>query len=139
MEIKKGGNMNESDRFERNRGRINKYSKMMPTELKMLINDAPNGDTEWSIVMYLCRYSGRGNIITLGKISNFFGIDKTIMFEKLNKMSSLWVVQYLNSEGYDKTYYTYEITDIAVDLMIKLVELLEIPKNKKDKDDRIPV
>ena len=112
-------------------GRVSKYSNMMPTELKMLVNDAPNDDIGWSVVMYLCRYSGRGNIITLGKISNFFDIDKSIMFEKLNKMSSLWVVQYLNSEGHGKTYYTYEITEIAIDLMIKLIELLEIPKNKK--------
>lgn len=120
--------MDESNRLSKIMGRINKYSKMMPTELKMLINDAPNDDIGWSIVMYLCRYSGKGNIITLGKISNFFGIDKNIMFEKLNKMSSLWVTQYLNSEGHGKTYYTYEISEIAVDLMIKLVELLEIPK-----------
>ena len=56
------------------------------------------------------------------------------MFEKLNKMSSLWVTQYLNSEGYGKTYYTYEIAEIAVDLMIKLVQLLEIPKIKKIND-----
>ena len=129
--------MYEFDRLQRysnTMSRINKYSKMMPTELKMLVNDAPNDDIGWSIVMYLCKYSGRGNIITLGKISNFFGIDKNIMFEKLNKMSSLWVTQYLNSEGYGKTYYTYEIAEIAVDLMIKLVQLLEIPKIKKIND-----
>ena len=129
--------MYEFDRLQRysnTMSRINKYSKMMPTELKMLVNDAPNDDIGWSIVMYLCKYSGRGNIITLGKISNFFGIYKNIMFEKLNKMSSLWVTQYLNSEGYGKTYYTYEIAEIAVDLMIKLVQLLEIPKIKKIND-----
>ena len=54
--------MYEFDRLQRysnTMSRINKYSKMMPTELKMLVNDAPNDDIGWSIVMYLCKYSGR--------------------------------------------------------------------------------
>lgn len=113
--------------------RFDEYSKMVPIELKLLLDKAPNGDLEWSLVSYLFRHSRKGNIITLGKISKFFELEDKIIFERLNKLSTLWVRQYLNTEGYGKTYYTYEITDIACDLMIKLVELLEIAmKDKKE-------
>lgn len=112
--------------------RLNEYNNMMPLELKMLLNEAPNDDIGWAIFMYLFSHGGKGNIITLGKISKFFDLDEKIIFEKLNKMSALWIRQYLNTEGYGKTYYTYEVTDISADLMVKLVELLEIAtKNKK--------
>ncbi len=104
---------------------IIKYSNMMPTELRMLVNDAPKHDLEWGLVMYLFENKKSGNIITLGKMSNFFGVDSDILFEKLNDMSGLWVVQYLNISVYHKTYFTYEITEIASDFIIKLVELLE--------------
>lgn len=115
--------------------RIEEYSEEMPIELKVLLKGAPDDDLGWAIVMYLFRYTATkkdiriqplSNVITLGKISDFFGIDKDIVFERLNKMSSLWVRQYMNSEGYGKTYYTYEINDFAADLMIKLIELLEV-------------
>lgn len=109
--------------------RFNEYNKMVPIELKMLVKEAPNTDLDWAIIMYLFRYSAKGNVITLGKISKFFELEDKVIFERLNKLSSLWVRQYLNTEGYGKTYYTYEITDIACDLMIKLVELLEIAIN----------
>lgn len=114
--------------------RLDTYSKMLPLELKILLNEAPNDDLSWALFMYLFRHSGNGNIITLGKMSTFFGLDKDVVFEKLNKMSALWVRQYLNSEGNGKIYYTYEITDISADLMVKLIELLEkLIKNKKVK------
>lgn len=114
------------------KGVVDEYSSMMPTELKMLVNDAPKDDLEWAVVMYLFRHSGRGNVITLGKISKFFNIDKSVMYEKLNEMSNLWVEQYINAEGHGKVYYTYRTTQIAADLMVKLVELLEMTtKNKK--------
>lgn len=113
--------------------RFDQYSKMVPIELKVLVNEAPSTDLDWAIIMYLFRHSESGNIITLGKISKFFELDYNIVFERLNKLSSLWVRQYLNTEGYGKTYYTYEITDFACDFMIKLVELLEIAiKDKKE-------
>lgn len=115
--------------------RIKEYSKEMPKELRLLVEGAPKDDLDWAIVMYLFRYSGQtkeirtpplSNVITLGKISNFFQVDNDIIFEKLNNMSILWVMQYLNSEGYGKTYYTYQITDFAADFLIKLVELLKV-------------
>ena len=112
--------------------KLDEYTKMMPIELKMLLDKAPDDDLGWALFMYLFRYSGRGNVITLGKISKFFDLDEKTTFEKLNEMSTLWVRQYLNTDGHGKIYYTYEVTDISADLMIKLVELLEIPtKNKK--------
>ncbi len=121
--------------------RIKEYSNEMPKELRILLAGAPKDDLDWAIIMYLFRYSGQtkdiripslSNIITLGKISNFFGVDKDIIFERLNNMSILWVIQYSNSEGYGKTYYTYEITDFAADFLIKLVELLRVKvKDKK--------
>ncbi len=110
--------------------RLDEYTKMMPTELKMLVNDAPNDDLGWAIFMYLFSHSRSGNIITLGKISKFFDLDEKTIFEKLNKMSALWIRQYVNTEGYGKIYHTYEVTEIAADLMVKLIELLEIKKDK---------
>lgn len=113
---------------------IDKYSNMMPIELRMFVGDSPKDDLDWGVIMYLFVNTKSGNIITLGKMSNFFGIDSTTLFEKLNKMSGLWVRQYFNSGGYGRIYYTYEITEIAADFIIKLIELLEIAT--KDKDDR---
>lgn len=111
--------------------RFDEYSKMVPIELKILVKEAPDNDLDWAIVMYLFRHSRKGNIITLGKIRKFFELEDKIIFERLNKLSALWVRQYLNTEGYGKTYYTYDITDIACDLMIKLIELLEIAMKDK--------
>lgn len=121
--------------------RVKEYSSEMPKELRILLAGAPKDDLDWAIIMYLFRYSGQtkdiripplSNIITLGKISNFLGVDKDIIFERLNNMSVLWISQYSNSEGYGKTYYTYNITDFAADFLIKLVELLSVRvKDKK--------
>lgn len=113
--------------------RVNKYNNMMPTELIMLVNDVPNDDLEWALVMYLFENTKSGNIITLGKIGAFFDIDRDIVFDRLNNMSGLWIRQYLNSGGYGKIYYTYEITEIAADFIVKLIELLET--KVKDKND----
>jgi hypothetical protein len=98
----------------------------MPAELTMLVNSAPKTDTDWGLIMYLFENTKGGNIITLSKMSSFFGMDRAVLFERLNKMSGLWVRQYLNRSEYGKTYGTYEITEIAADFMVKLVELLEI-------------
>lgn len=113
--------------------RLDEYANMMPVELKMLLDKAPDDDLGWALFMYLLRYSGRGNVITLGKISKFFDLDEKVAFERLNEMSALWVRQYLNTDGHGKIYYTYEATDISADLMIKLVELLEIATKNKNK------
>ncbi len=116
--------------------RFYKYSNMMPKELKMLVNDAPGDDLDWGLIMYIFENSRSGNTITLGKISNFFDIEKDVLLEKLNNMSGLWIIQYLNMSEYGKTYYSYRITEIAADFMIKLVELLEtMAKDKNDKEE----
>lgn len=52
-------------------GRISKYSNMMPMELIMLVNDVPKDNLEWALVMYLFENTKSGNVITLGKLSNF--------------------------------------------------------------------
>ena len=106
--------------------RIDKYGSMMPKELRMMVNDSPKNDLEWALVMYLFENTRSGNIITLGKMSNFFGIDKDILFGKLGTMSRLWVERYVNKSEYGIMYYSYQITDIAADFMVKLIELLEI-------------
>lgn len=106
--------------------RVSKYSNMMPGELKMLVGDAPKDDLDWGLVMYLFENTKSGNIITLGKMSSFFDIDIDVLLGRLDRMKGLWVRQYLNGGEYGRTYYTYEITDIAADFIIKLVELLEI-------------
>ncbi len=103
---------------------IDKYSDMMPIELKMLVNSAPKDDLDWGLVMYLFENTKDGNIITLGKISNFFGVDKDIMFSKLSRMEILWIRKHTNTGEYGNIYYTYEISDIAAELIVKLVELL---------------
>jgi hypothetical protein len=106
--------------------KLRRYSNMLPEELKMLVNDAPKDDFDWGLVMYLFENTRSGNIITLGKIRNFFDIDDDLLFDRLDRMSALWVRQYLNCGWYGRTYYTYEITKIAADFMVKLVELLEM-------------
>lgn len=113
--------------------KLHKYSSMMPAELMMLVNSAPKTDLDWGLIMYLFENTGAGNIITLGKMSSFFNIDKSILSERLNKMSGLWVRNYLNVSEYGRTYGTYEITEIAADFMVKLVELLEIRLKDKGK------
>ena len=112
--------------------RICRYSDMMPTELRMLVNDAPKDDLEWGLIMYLFENTRSGNVVTLGKMSSFFDIDKDILFGRLNSMSGLWVVQYLNKSEYGNTYYSYRVTEIAADFMIKLVELLEVKMKKTE-------
>ncbi len=111
--------------------RVNKYSNMMPMELIMLVNDVPKDNLEWALVMYLFENTKNGNVITLDKLSNFFVIDNSILFNRLNKMSGLWIKQYLNNGGYGKVYYTYEITEIAADFIVKLIELVEIKKDER--------
>jgi hypothetical protein len=99
---------------------------MMPGELRILVNDAPRSELDWGLVMYLFENTKSGNVITLGKMSNFFGMDAGVLSRRLNNMSGLWVKHCLNSSEYRKLYHTYEITEIAADFMVKLVELLEI-------------
>lgn len=111
--------------------RIQNYSNMMTKELRIIINDAPNTELEWALVMYLFENTNHRNIITFKKIRDFFDIDKNILFEKLNNLSSLWIRQYMNTSEYGKKYYTYEITNIASDFIIKLIELLEFTIEKK--------
>jgi hypothetical protein len=108
--------------------RINKYGGIMPLELKMLLDDHPKDVCGWALVMYLFENTKSGNIITLGKLSNFFDMDASILSTRLNDMNGLWIRQYLNYSEYGDTYSTYEITEIAADFLIKLVELLEIRK-----------
>lgn len=112
--------------------KLHKYSSMMPAELMMLVNSAPRTDLDWGLIMYLFENTRGSNIITLGKMSSFFNVDRSILLERLNKMSGLWIKHYLNMSEYGKTYGTYELTEIAADFMVKLVELLEI--RLKDKN-----
>lgn len=112
--------------------KLRKYGSMMPAELMMLVNSAPKTDLDWGLIMYLFENTKSGNVITLGKMSNFFCVDIGILSERLNKMSGLWVRQYLHRSEYGKTYGTYELTEIAADFMVKLVELLEIRLKSKD-------
>ena len=106
--------------------KLQKYSNMMPAELIMLVNGAPKTDMDWGLVMYLFENTKSGNVITLGKMSDFFNVDRDILFERLDRINGLWVRHYLNVSEYGRTYGTYEITEIAADFMVKLVELLEI-------------
>ncbi len=106
--------------------KLHKYSSMMPSELMMLVNSAPKTDMDWGLVMYLFENTRSGNVITLGKMSSFFNVDRIVLSERLNKMSGLWIRHFLNVSEYGKTYGTYELTEIAADFMVKLVELLEI-------------
>ena len=106
--------------------KLHKYSNMMPAELMMLINSAPKTDMDWGLIMYLFENTKRGSVVTLGKMSDFFDIDRDVLFKRLDRMNGLWVRHYLNVSEYGKTYGTYEITEIAADFMVKLVELLEI-------------
>ena len=108
--------------------KLRKYSGMMPAELMMLVNSAPKTDIDWGLVMYLFENTKVGNVVTLGKMSSFFSIDSDVLSERLNRMSGLWVRHYLNVSEYGKTYGTYELTEIAADFMVKLVELLEMRK-----------
>ncbi len=105
--------------------KIEEYNRIMPTELKMLLNNSPKDDLEWALIMYLFENTKKGNIITLKKLSNLFNVDNDILFKKLNGMGKLWVVQQLEGSGSD-TYYTYEITEIGANFLVKLIELLEI-------------
>jgi hypothetical protein len=106
--------------------KLHKYGSMVPAELVMLINSAPKSDLDWGLVMYLFENTTGGNIVTLGKMSKFFDVDGSIISERLDRMSGLWIKHYLHASEYGKIYGTYEITEIAADFMVKLVELLEI-------------
>jgi hypothetical protein len=106
--------------------KLHKYSSMMPAELIMLVNGAPKTDMDWGLIMYLFENTKSGNVITLGKMSNFFNVDRDILFERLDRINGLWIRHYLNVSEYGKTYGTYEITEIAADFMVKLIELLEM-------------
>lgn len=113
-------------------GNIGRYSNMLPIELRMFVDDSPKDDLDWGLVVYLFENTKSGNIITLGKLSNFFDIDSKLLFDRLNRMN-WWVIQYLNSEGYGKTYYTYEISKMAYDFIVKLFELYEkMARNKNE-------
>ncbi len=110
-------------------GNIEKYSNMLPIELRMFVGDSPKDDLDWGLIIYLFENTRSGNIITLGKISNFFNVDRELVYDRLNRMN-FWVKQYLNSE-YGKIYYTYEITDMANEFIVNLIELLEKMLDKK--------
>lgn len=112
--------------------RICRYGDMMPTELRMLVNDAPKDDLEWGLVMYLFENTRSGNVVTLGKMSSFFDIDKDILFGRLSSMSELWVGQCLNRSEYGNMYYSYRVTEIAASFMVKLIELLEVKMKKME-------
>ena len=112
--------------------RICRYSDMMPTELRMLVNDAPKDDLEWGLVMYLFENTRGGNVVTLGKMSSFLDVDKDILFGRLNSMSGLWMVQCLNKSEYGNIYYSYRVTEIAADFMVKLIELLEVKMKRME-------
>lgn len=114
-----------------NKELIDKYSKQFPYELKCLLESMPRDDTDWALVLYLFEHTSKGNIITLGKISSYFGLEKDNTFERLNRM--YWLInQYVTYEYGYKGVYIYQITKFGADALLKFVELLEI-KILKDK------
>lgn len=119
--------------------RIQEYSKEFPIELKFLIQNLPKDDIDWSLLMYLFRYTSKGNIITSEKICKFFGINKKVVEKRLNKMN--WLIrQYVNFGPYEysKPFFTYEITEIGAVALIKFIEIFKIGEYQRlDRKDVI--
>lgn len=112
---------------------IKKYSNIIPNDLKFIIRwlDEPKDDLDWAMIVYIFQNTGKG-IITLGKISSFFGIDQKKCFKRLNRLVGFWFSQYLNSRGYGKTYYTYEMNRLSADLLVGMMDTLAYGFYKRD-------
>lgn len=104
---------------------IKEYSNIIPNDLKLIIKmlNEPKDDLDWALVAYIFQNTGKG-VITLGKISSYFGLDKKECFERLNDLAGFWFSQYLNSSGYRKTYYTYEMNELSADSLVSMMDTL---------------
>lgn len=109
--------------------KIRTYSDIYPNELKSILRYMPKDDLDWALVMYLFRHTSKGNIITLGKISSYFGLDKYSVSERLNNM--YWLINRYMTCEYIKCIYIYEISNIGADILLKLIEILEVRASPK--------
>lgn len=109
---------------------IEKYAKLFPNELRYVIDDMPKDDIDWALIIYLLAHSSKNNIITLGKISSYFQLDKDEVEKRLRRM--IWLVNIYSNYGYAKHFTTYQISEFAADVLMKMMETLEI-KPKKPK------
>lgn len=101
---------------------------MYPNELKGLLEYMPKDDIDWALALYLFRHTGKGNVITLGKISSYFGLRKHDAHERLNSM--YWLITQYVTYGYGEGIYIYEMSKFGADALLKLMELLEVKPKK---------
>lgn len=119
-----------------NEERIDKYSRQFPYELKCLLENMPRDDIDWALILYLFEHTSKGNIISLGKISSYFGLEKDNTFERLNRM--YWLInQYITYEYGYKGVYIYQIGKFGVDVLLNIIDVLEIKTPKNTPRDRI--
>lgn len=114
--------------------RIKEYSNEIPNELKMILEDAPKDDIDWALVIYLFRYSkfpfGYGllfeekNVITVGKICDWFNLEYNDVYKRLNRMK-LWV-SVGTVYGYYKPFDVCNITQIGIDSIMNMIRIFEI-------------
>jgi len=112
---------------------IKKYSDIIPNDLKLIIKmlNEPKDDLDWSLIGYIFQNTGKG-IVTLGKISSYFGLDQKECFNRLNNLAGFWFSQYLNSSGYGKVYYSYEMNRLSADLLVGMIDTLADGFYKRD-------
>ncbi len=115
--------------------KIEKYSSEIPTELKMILEDAPRDDIDWALIIYLFRHSTvhyrniifeEKNIITVGKVAAWFDLNYDDVYKRLRRM--IWWVSVSTVYGYRKPFSICSITQIAVDSIMKMIEIFEIKK-----------
>lgn len=103
---------------------IEKYSSLFPYELKSVIEYMPKDEIDWALIMYLFRHTNKGNVITLGKISSYFQLDKEDVLNRIYRMT--WLINQCINLGYPKTFITCELSNFGADILVKLVETLEV-------------
>jgi len=116
--------------------KLDQMHKLIPTEIKMIFEDAPKDYIDWALIMYLfinskCKNNNsiifeEKNIITVGKISKWFGFSSMNILQKLNRMK-LWV-SVETVYGYHKPFYTCCITEIGIDMILKTMNMLTSKK-----------
>lgn len=112
-----------------NQNKIDKFSNMYPCELKSLLVYMPKDDIDWALIFYLFRHTSKGNIITLGKISSYFGLDSHDTLKRLDRM--YWLVTQYTTYEYGKGIYIYEISNFGADALLKLIEVLDVKAPQK--------
>lgn len=107
---------------------IEKYSSLFPYELKNITEYIPKDKIDWALIMYLFRHTNKGNVITLGKISSYFRLDKEDVLNRIYRMT--WLVDQHINFGYPKTFITCKLSNFGADILTKFAETLETePKN----------